>query len=429
MKKLSLTILVGLILAVAAGASQATTYYVSTTGADTNPGTQALPWATIQYAVQTIAAGDTILVMPGTYAGARIEFSGAAGAPKTLKAQTAGTVNITTLSAQARHSGLIEVENYNAPVNYWVIDGFVCNGNNGAYRPIDCRSTDAQKNSYVTVTNNQAFGALSTGIACGHTDYLDVEHNTSHNNPNEHGTYMNNSSDYGTIKYTLSYSNYGCCMHFNGDKKTGGGDGIMSYWMIAKNVGYSCTGGGAINMDGVSDSSLFNNLMYANTGTGITFYATDASLPSSRDKVYNNTICTPSNGRNTTLFTKSGKSGPTGDILKNNILLNDNAGKCSICTYASNAAGFVSDYNVVTNKFSINGGSTIIPLTTWRTYGYDTHSVLVTDPTTLFVNYGSDFHLKAGSPAINAGTTVTEVTDDLDGHARVVPYDIGCYEY
>jgi hypothetical protein len=38
-------------------------------------------------------------------------------------------------------------------------------------------------------------------------------------------------------------------------------------------------------------------------------------------------------------------------------------------------------------------------------------------------------HLPAGSPAINAGTTVSEVTSDIDGQARQAPYDIGADEY
>jgi hypothetical protein len=36
--------------------------------------------------------------------------------------------------------------------------------------------------------------------------------------------------------------------------------------------------------------------------------------------------------------------------------------------------------------------------------------------------------LPAGSPAINAGTTLTQVTDDIDGDVRVAPYDIGADE-
>ena len=45
----------------------ATTYYVSTTGNDTNPGTQTQPWKTIQKAADTMVAGDTVKIQPGTY--------------------------------------------------------------------------------------------------------------------------------------------------------------------------------------------------------------------------------------------------------------------------------------------------------------------------------------------------------------------------
>ena len=38
-------------------------------------------------------------------------------------------------------------------------------------------------------------------------------------------------------------------------------------------------------------------------------------------------------------------------------------------------------------------------------------------------------HLPAGSAAINAGTTVSQVTNDIDGQARQAPYDIGADEY
>jgi hypothetical protein len=43
------------------------TYYVATTGSNSNAGTQAAPWRTIQYAVDHVQAGDTILVRGGVY--------------------------------------------------------------------------------------------------------------------------------------------------------------------------------------------------------------------------------------------------------------------------------------------------------------------------------------------------------------------------
>ena len=45
----------------------ATVYYVATDGNDGNPGTEALPWQTIQKAAKTMVAGDTVYIRSGTY--------------------------------------------------------------------------------------------------------------------------------------------------------------------------------------------------------------------------------------------------------------------------------------------------------------------------------------------------------------------------
>lgn len=42
-------------------------YYVATTGTDSNPGTQFAPWRTIQHAADTVHAGSTVYVRGGTY--------------------------------------------------------------------------------------------------------------------------------------------------------------------------------------------------------------------------------------------------------------------------------------------------------------------------------------------------------------------------
>ena len=42
-------------------------YYVSTTGDDSNPGTESEPWATIQRAADTATAGDRVLIRGGIY--------------------------------------------------------------------------------------------------------------------------------------------------------------------------------------------------------------------------------------------------------------------------------------------------------------------------------------------------------------------------
>jgi hypothetical protein len=44
-----------------------TSFYVSTTGIDSNPGTQTAPWRTVQHAADTVHAGSTISVRGGVY--------------------------------------------------------------------------------------------------------------------------------------------------------------------------------------------------------------------------------------------------------------------------------------------------------------------------------------------------------------------------
>ena len=197
------------ILALVTGA-YGTTYYVATNGSDSNPGTLAQPWATLQYAVNTIANGDTIIVLPGTYAGCRIELSGASGAPKTLKAQTAGSVLLNALGPVNRHNRILEVENYSAAVNYWVIDGFEINGNNtiGGY---DSRSVDTQMNNNITAQNLIVHNAkngtsVCTGIFSAFTNYALIQYCTSYSNA-EHGCYVNNSCDNGVVRCNTFYSN------------------------------------------------------------------------------------------------------------------------------------------------------------------------------------------------------------------------------
>lgn len=57
------------ILLLSTGAGFAATWYVATDGNDSDPGTQSLPLATIQEAVDRASDGDTILVEAGTYDG------------------------------------------------------------------------------------------------------------------------------------------------------------------------------------------------------------------------------------------------------------------------------------------------------------------------------------------------------------------------
>ncbi|MGA3373410.1 MAG: right-handed parallel beta-helix repeat-containing protein [Terracidiphilus sp.] len=70
----------------------ATTYYVSPTGSDSAPGTEAQPFATVQHGVNQLSAGDTLILRAGNYhENVTVANSGTASAPITLAAYSGET--------------------------------------------------------------------------------------------------------------------------------------------------------------------------------------------------------------------------------------------------------------------------------------------------------------------------------------------------
>jgi len=401
----------------------ASDYFVATWGDDGWPGTEAEPWASLEYAVNTISPGDTILVKAGTYAGCRIENSGLPGAVCTLKAEPGATVIVDRPGPVARHEGNIELEWYDNTIRHWVIEGLEVAG--APKHGFDLRDTE-----YITIRNCYVHDSVvGTGIFMAFSYYPTLENNETCGN-GEHGIYQSNSGDYHVFRGNVIHDNYGCGIHMNGDERYKPGDGLISNGLIEDNVIYgNGTGGGAaINGDGAWYNTIRNNLVYDNLAGGITLFETDGAAGSSYNEIYNNTIVFGSVGRDVINIPGS-KTDPVGNIVKNNILYTEDSAEAAIMVWGP-AALAESDYNVVIDKFSPDEKS-FITLAEWQTtYGFDTHSFIST-PTALFENpAANDYHLKVGSPAIDAGATIGSVTDDLEGTSRPQGggYDIGCYE-
>jgi len=125
-------------------------------------------------------------------------------------------------------------------------------------------------------------------------------------------------------------------------------------------------------------------------------------------------------------------SASTGSVVRNNILYNQQSFRGSIAISADSLPGFVSDANVIMDRFSMDGGDTRVTLAAWRSAtGQDTHSIIAA-PAALFVDFaGNDYHLSSTSPARDAGATLANVTDDLEGSPRPqgAAFDIGAYEF
>ncbi|MEJ0045794.1 MAG: hypothetical protein WDN04_06480 [Rhodospirillales bacterium] len=101
-----------------------TTYYVAPGGSDTNPGTLAAPFATLQHAATVAQAGDTVLARQGVYnALLTPPHSGnLAQGPITFASYPGETATIdgTGLAVPGGQNGLITLNN----ASYVIIEGF-----------------------------------------------------------------------------------------------------------------------------------------------------------------------------------------------------------------------------------------------------------------------------------------------------------------
>ncbi|MGE5804751.1 MAG: T9SS type A sorting domain-containing protein, partial [Ignavibacteria bacterium] len=251
------------------------------------------------------------------------------------------------------------------------------------------------------------------------------------NSIDEHGIYVSNSSDRPVVKNNQCFGNNGCGLHFNGDISMGG-DGIIINAVIEGNILHDngLGGGSAINMDGVQESIIINNLIYNNHATGIAMYMIDAAEGSKNNKVYNNTIINPSDAR----WGIIAVNGSTGNILYNNIIINHHNFRGSISIDESSTENFISDYNLITDRMSNDDGESNMSLEEWQSLGYDLHSALAPPENELFTNYiTEDYTLIEGSEAVDKGTNyVSEIiTKDLNNLSRPQGngFDIGAYEY
>lgn len=166
---------------------------------------------------------------------------------------------------------------------------------------------------------------------------------------------------------------------------------------------------------------VVNNISYDNSGSGITFNHNSAGATIS------NNLCF-ANGNHGISISSGGGSGDnfviTNNITRDNAMFGVNV--------HSDANGPDNQYR--NNLFDGNGKGT---------YGLDNSAGNWTPPNTSgtvsadpdFVNYQSDesgdYHLAAGSPAIDAGTSLGAPATDYDGVNRPqgAGYDIGPYEY
>jgi hypothetical protein len=399
-------------------ASPGVNYYVAPWGDD---GCSGLSWdsafVTLQRAANLVAAGDSVIVADGDYAGFDLRAYGTEALPIVFSAY-GDSVRINQRNSVTPDG--MNIEN----AGWVVVEGFTVSG-------IERAGIRVAVSDHVTVRDNICSHNGRWGIFTGFAEYVLIEENLCEYSEQEHGIYFSNSADHPEIRKNISHHNNGCGIHMNGDESMGG-DGLITDAIVEGNTVFeNGTGGGSgINCDGVAQSAIFNNLLYMNHASGISLYRIDASAGSFNDRVYNNTVINAEDGR----WCLNINNGSTGDTIYNNILINLHPWRGSISIDGSSLADFESDYNILVDRMSNDGGNTVLPLSEWQTQGFDGNSMLADSLVALFLDWaGGDYHLKEGCQAVDTGTDMVlpVVQYDLDGVPRPqgAGFDIGAYEY
>jgi len=356
------------------------------------------------------------MIRTGAYAGFRAQSGGTSVLPITFRADEGAASIINDVGPNNIKGSIIEIEEY----DWWIIEGLEVTG------APDNAGIDIREAEHVTVRNCYCHHNQTWDIFTGFVEYFTAEYNQCSYSIEEHGIYHSNSGDNAVIRYNTCHHNNACGIQINADPSEGG-DGVSSNCEVSHNVLYEngVIGGAAINLASVRDSLIANNLIYNNHAGGIAAWDDGAGdeWGSKNNKYYNNTVHMPSDGR----WAINLKNGSTGSRIYNNILIHENAARGGLEIDASSLTGFSSDYNVL-SQVSVDDVS--MSLSAWQAaYARDAHSFSQTAAQT-FVSPGSDYHLLETAQAVDEGTALPEIADDLDGNLRPqgAGYDIGAYE-
>jgi ribosomal protein L24 len=409
--KTYIRILSALAYAFTGGFLQAADIHVTPSGNDaTGNGSTTKPYREIRKALERIKPGDTVLVTDGQYAGFTLQ---------NLKANKEHQV---TIKAQGQKAEVLKTSDrrdnrdsiYIDGCSYIVVDGLHSfNANRAAVR--------IEGSDHVTIRNGVFGNNGNWGIFTGHCDDLLIENNDCYGSVKEHGIYVGNSGDRPVIRGNRTHGNAGCGIHMNADLGCGG-DGIISGAIVENNVVYDNgrKGGGGINMDGVQDSQIRNNLLFNNHATGITCFRINGAAGPKGLKISNNTIIMASDARYALQF------GQTSGLntVRNNILYNLNPirGGLAYFNAAADVPNVDSAYNIFSKEapmVAVNDWKTRYNLSQWQNMGHEKNS-FVSSQSELFAEPSAkDYRLKKGSPAIGKG-------DKLETNTAK---DIGCSKY
>lgn len=374
-------------------------------------------YSSIQAAVNAARPGDTVLVHDGNYRGFTVYTSGKPSSPITIRAAGNGAV----IDRPNGNGEGITLNN----AHYVIIEGFTVTGMPRA-GIASHKASAAWPMRGVIVRRNTVRNSASTNIYLSQTADSLIEGNLASGSLSSHGIYLaNGGSDNTVLRGNRCFGNAKNGIHFNGDSSMGG-DGLHRGLILENNIMHGNTANG-LDMDGVQDSLVRNNLIYGNGRNALRAFRIDGAAGPKNLKIVNNTLlATPGGGWALKMSQDLG-----GHTIFNNIMLSDNDSTGSISV---SSPDFASNNNALVGRLSFDGETSVVGLSAWQAAGFDTAS-FTTTPVGLFASTTSaDYRLAAGSPAIDTGrATLNDVPAplaDLAGRPRPQgpAFDLGAYE-
>lgn len=370
--------------------AQAATYYVATTGNNSNPGTSASPWRTVAYAVSKMVAGDTTYVNGGTYSEGIITFArpGTQSAPIRLLNRPGQFPIINFLSFADGHSIRIQnITGYKNAIGWIAIEGFELRNGREGIKIYNGHDITIRRNWI----HHNGHGILGNGIRVL-IDRNRINHNGQFakcvTDPStctkDHGIYANGSAF--TISNNLIYDNlaYGITLNgsvaYDSTRHAGPEYASSNNWVIANNTfAYQANRAGIVVWGSrCANARIENNIFYENFVKGASYHENGISFTSA--------------------------SGSTGIVIRNNLAFASGSGG----TKFLGAGGSYTESGNIVN--TLNPGFVNAPAT------------LPSAP---------NFALTSGSPAINKGLTHSATKTSYTNVSRPQQslYDIGAFEF
>ena len=157
----------------------------------------------------------------------------------------------------------------------------------------------------------------------------------------------------------------------------------------------------------------------------------DGGAPSHRNQVLGNTVLVAADGR----WALNVQNDSTGTTVRNNIFWSQHGFRGAMDVCAGCLTGFTSNRNLVEDRFTLDGGDSVLTLAQWRVAtGQDLQSVVIASAAALaalFVDQaGGDYHLATGSTALDAGEALPGLRFDLERAQRPqgLGWDAGAFE-